>query len=257
LKGPQAQAFIASLPPVTGKSQAGWLTPNRMGAKLSPAKTPGSVYVSGLHRLSALKRVMTNITAVTFYRPAEAEPGAAMVVVEMPHCRITLSLTAEAWHGYSGEGALLTSLAHPDLLEDSELLGKKLSFNAIINVMKMAQTWNMDTTRAEDALALLSVSGKLGYDAHDNAYFHRELPHDPDRILKDNPRLVAAQKLVDAAKKTGDTQWAVTSGKVDYRVLYDPDNGVEKCTCAWYLKHLNKRGPCKHILAVQLKEDDF
>jgi len=257
LKGPHAQAFIATLPPVTGKSQAGWLAPTRMGAKLSPAKTPGAVFVSGLHRLSALKRIMTNITAVTFYRPANAEPGAAMIVVEMQNCRITISLTAEAWHGYSGEGALLTSLAHQDLLEDSEIIGKKLTFNAIIDVLKMAQTWNMDTTRAEDALALLAVSGKLGYDAFDNAYFHRELPDDPDRILKDNPRLVAAQKLVEAVNKTGDLTWTVPSGDVDYRVIYDPDNGVEKCTCAWYLKHLNKRGPCKHILAVQLKEDDF
>jgi len=255
LKGPQAQAFIATLPPVTGKSQAGWLTPNRMGAKLSPSKTPGAVFVSGLHRLSALKRAMTNITAITFFKPTE--PGASMVVVEMPHCRITISLTAEAWHGYSGEGALLTSLAHPDLLDDSELISKKLSFNAIINSMEMAKSWNMDTTRAEDALALLAVSGKLGYDAFDQAYFHRELPDDPDRILKDNPRLVAAQKLVESVSKTGDIQWMVPSGKVDYRVIYDPDNGIEKCTCAWYLKHQNKRGPCKHILAIQIKEEDF
>ena len=257
LKGPQAQAFIASLPPVTGKSQAGWLTPFRMGAKLSPAKTPGAVYVSGLHRLSALKRVLTNITAITFFKPADAEPGAALVVAELPNCRITISLTAEAWHGYSGEGALLTSLAHQDLIEDSEIIGKKLTFNAIIDVMKMAQTWNMNTDRAMDALALLAVSGKLGYDAFDKAYFHRELPDDPDRILKDNPRLVAAQKLVEMATKSGDSTWMVRSGSTDYRVIYDPDNGVEKCTCSWYLKHLNKRGPCKHILAVQLKEDDF
>jgi len=200
---------------------------------------------------------MTNISAVMFYKPADSEPGAAMVVAELPHCRITISLTAEAWHGYSGEGALLTSLAHPDLLEDSKRIGKKLSFNALINVMQMAQVWNINTDRAEDALAVLAVSGKLGYDVFDSAYFHRELPDDPDRILKDNPRLIAAQKLVEGAQKTGDIQWMIPSGKVDYRVIYDPANGIEKCTCAWYLKHLNKRGPCKHILAVQLKEDDF
>ena len=257
LKGPQAQAFIASLPPVTGKSQAGFLTPTRMGAKLSPSQAPGAVFVSGLHRLSALKRVMTNITAVTFYKPADAEPGAAMVVAELPHCRITLSLTAEAWHGYSGEGALLTSLAHPDLLEASEQVGKKLSFNAIINVIEMAKTWNMNTDKAQDALTLLAVSGKLGYDSYDNAYFHRELPDDPDRILKDNPRLIAAQKLVETAIKTGNNKWTVPSSNVEYRVIYDPDNNIEKCTCAWYLKHLNKRGPCKHILAVQLVEGDL
>ncbi|MCL2387827.1 MAG: SWIM zinc finger domain-containing protein [Defluviitaleaceae bacterium] len=259
LKGTQAQAFVASLPPVTGKSQAGWLTASRMGVKILRSAAAGAVYVSGLHRLSALKRVMTNISAITFYKPANSEAGAAMVVAELPCCRITLSLTAEAWQGYSGEGALLTSLAQPDLLEDSERIGKKLSFQSAVDVMRMAELWNIDTSRAEDALSLLAVSGKLGYDSFDNAYFHRELPDDPDRILKDNPRLAAAQKIAEEemVKNTGENQWLVRSGSTDYRVIYNPDQDVEKCTCTWYLKHLNKRGPCKHILAVQLKEGDF
>ncbi|MCL2223744.1 MAG: SWIM zinc finger domain-containing protein [Defluviitaleaceae bacterium] len=258
LKGAQAQAFISSLPSVTGKSQAGWLVPSRLGVKVSRQASKDAVFVSGLHRLSALKRVMTNITAVTFFKPAEA--GAAMVVAELPFCRITLSLTAEAWHGYSGEGALLESLAQAQVLEDSANVGKKLSFQSIIEIQRMAEIWNIDTSRAEAALAVLAVSGKLGYDAFDNAYFHRELPDDPNRILKDNPRLEAARKIAEtenAVKNTGENLWAVRSGDTDYRVHYNPDQDIEKCTCTWYLKHLNSRGPCKHILAVQLKEGDF
>jgi len=260
LKGPQAQAFIASLPAVTGKSQSGFLTPAKMGVKISQMKVPNSVFVSGLHRLGALKRVLTNITAITFYKPNNTEPGACMVVAEMPSCRITLSLTAEPWHGYSGEGALLTSLAHPDVINDSETAHKKLSFQSIVDVMKMAEVWNINTDRAEAALSLLAVSGKLGYDSFDGAYFHRELPDDPNRVLKDNPRLVAAQKILENPeniKQLEDYKWSVISSGTDYRVLYNPDDDIEKCTCTWYLKHLNKRGPCKHILAVQLKEGDF
>ena len=26
----------------------------------------------------------------------------------------------------------------------------------------------------------------------------------------------------------------------------------DRCTCPWYAKHRSERGPCKHILAVQL-----
>ena len=48
-----------------------------------------------------------------------------------------------------------------------------------------------------DAMELLAVSGKLGFDVRDRAFFHRELPDDPDRVLKDNPRLVGAKKLVE------------------------------------------------------------
>ena len=53
-----------------------------------------------------------------------------------------------------------------------------------------------------------------------------------------------------------DNIWHVKSKDTSYRVIYPIDGRVEnaKCTCAWYLKHQNSRGPCKHILAVKLKK---
>jgi uncharacterized Zn finger protein len=37
---------------------------------------------------------------------------------------------------------------------------------------------------------------------------------------------------------------------VEHRVrLMD---GESKCTCPWYAKHHGERGPCKHVLALQL-----
>jgi len=257
LKGAQAQVFVASLPPATGKNQSGWVTPTPAGAKLAPRRAPDAAYVSGLHRLSALKRVMTNIRGMTFYMPANGEPGPSMIEVELQDCRLTLSLTAEAWQGYSGEGALLASLAREDVLEDAESISSTLEFDAAIDERRLAQSWKLSEGRVREALALLAVSGKLGFDAHDQAYFHRELPDDPDRVLKDNPRLVAARKLLDAVENTGWNQWLVRSSGTDYRVSYDPEKGAQeaKCTCTWYLNHQNRRGPCKHILAVQLATD--
>ena len=246
LKSAQAQAFIMSLPQATSKSQAGWLTPNRTGAKLMPRASATAVYISGLHRLSALKRVMTNVQEITFYMLDSREPGSCMVDVAMPGARITISLTAEAWQGYSGEGALLTALAQPDVLEDVEYVHSMLGFEAALNEAEIARAWNMNDDRLHTALAHLAVSGKLGYDAFDNAYFHRELPDEPDRILKDNPRLVAARKLTDSVTLSAENAWLVRSGSTDYHVQGD------RCTCTWYLKHKNSRGPCKHILAVQL-----
>lgn len=256
VKGPQAQALVTSLPAATGKNQSGWLTPSRMVVKLQPRRTPGAAYVSGLHRLSALGRVMTNITAITLYMPPDSEPGPCMVEAELPGARLTLSLTAEAWQGYSGEGALLESLAQPKVLEDMESIHSSLGFDAAIAVPQLARAQKMSVAQTKAALALLAVSGKLGYDAHEAAYFHRELPDDPDRVLKDNPRLAAAKKLLDAVNPMAPNSWTVRSGDTDYRVSYDPAEGLQvaKCTCTWYLKHQNSRGPCKHILAVQLKE---
>ena len=37
---------------------------------------------------------------------------------------------------------------------------------------------------------------------------------------------------------------------VEHRVRLMPDG--DKCTCPWYSKHQNERGPCKHILAAHL-----
>lgn len=253
LKGAKAQAFVASLPSVTGKNQAGWLYPSGSGAKLSPRRTHGAVYVSGLNRLSALKRIMTNISSITFYGPQDLDAGPFMAEVELPCARLTLSLTAKAWQGYSGEGMLLSSLAQQEVLEDAESISSVLGFDSIIDEMQMARRWNRNESQVQAALALLAVSGKLGFDAHDHAYYHRELPDDPNRVLKDNPRLAAAHKLVDRVTKIGENQWLVHSNEADYRVIFFSPQEA-KCTCTWYLNHQNKRGPCKHILAVQLKE---
>ncbi|MDR2771064.1 MAG: SWIM zinc finger domain-containing protein [Clostridiales Family XIII bacterium] len=255
LKGAQAQAFVASLPPATGKNGAAWLTPSRTGVKLAPRRSPGAVYASGLHRLSALKRVLTNISDMIFYMPADGEAGAFMADAALPGARLTFSLTAEAWHGYSGEGALLTSLARDTVFEDAAFIGAALEFESAFDETRFAGR-RMDEERVRDALAVLAVSGKLGFDARTSAYFHRELPDDPDRVLKDNPRLIAARKLADAVKNLGENRWLVPSNGTDYLVGLGPDGDAQemRCTCTWYLNHQNKRGPCKHILAVQLRE---
>ncbi len=254
----QSQMFITTLPPVTGKSQSGWLTLSKTGVKLLPRKTKECVYISGLHRLSALKRVMTNIESTTFYMLENEEQGHFMLEVELKGARLTLSLTSEPWQGYSGEGSLLTSLANDELLSDVEAIDEILSFNSVIKELEIAEKFDLSQKRIKSALAYLAVSGKLGYDVHDNAYFHRELPSDPNRILKDNPRLVGARKLLDNIKKINENQWLVKSNSIEYRVIFSKDDGeLPKCTCTWYLNHKNNRGPCKHILAVQLKEGKY
>ena len=252
-----AQGFVASLPPATGKSRSGWLIPTATGIKMMPRSTSGAIYVSGLHRLSALKRIMTNIEGMTFYAPIEAEPGVFMLMVALPSMRLTISLTAEAWRGYSGEGSLLESLAQADILEAAETIISTLEFDAVISETQIAKKWQMSKKQVQGALSILALSGKLGFDAHDNAYFHRELPHDPTRVSKDNPRLMAARKLVNEARRTDENKWSVPSKDIEYLVTFDKTQGAHraKCTCTWYLNHQNERGPCKHILAVQLKEE--
>ena len=256
IEGMQAKSFIAMLPAATGKERSGWLTPAKTGVMLKPKEEKNSVYISGLHRLSALKRVMSNVNAVYFYAPNDGEPGQMMIEVCMTGANITLSLTAKSYEGYSGEGALLDSLSTPKILECADKIDNILNFESRLDIDKISKTIGIVKNDMNDAMELLAVSGKLGFDVREKSFFHRELPDDPDRVLKDNPRLVGAKKLVEDTEYIDDNIWHVKSGDTTYRVIYPTDENLEnaKCTCTWYLKHQNSRGPCKHILAVKLKK---
>ena len=256
IEGMQAKSFIAMLPAATGKEKSGWLTPTKTGVMLKPKEEKNSVYISGLHRLSALKRIMSNVNAVYFYAPNDGEPGQMMIEVCMTGANITLSLTAKSYEGYSGEGALLDSLSTPKILECADKIDDILNFESRLDIDKISKSIGIVKNDMNDAMELLAVSGKLGFDVRDRAFFHRELPDDPDRVLKDNPRLVGAKKLVEDTEYIDDNIWHVKSGDTTYRVIYPTDENLEnaKCTCTWYLKHQNDRGPCKHILAVKLKK---
>ena len=256
IEGMQAKSFIAMLPAATGKERSGWLTPTKTGVMLKPKEEKNSVYISGLHRLSALKRIMSNVNAVYFYAPNDGESGQMMIEVCMTGANITLSLTAKSYEGYSGEGALLDSLSTPKILECADKIDNILNFESRLDIDKISKSIGIVKNDMNDAMELLAVSGKLGFDVRDRAFFHRELPDDPDRVLKDNPRLVGAKKLVEDTEYIDDNIWHVKSGDTTYRVIYPTDENLEnaKCTCTWYLKHQNSRGPCKHILAVKLKK---
>ena len=256
IEGMQAKSFIAMLPAATGKERSGWLTPTKTGVMLKSREEKNSVYISGLHRLSALKRIMSNVNAVYFYAPNDGEPGQMMIEVCMTGASITLSLTAKSYEGYSGEGALLDSLSIPKILECADRIDNILNFESRLDIDEISKSIGIVKNDMYDAMELLAVSGKLGFDVRERAFFHRELPDDPDRVLKDNPRLVGAKKLLEDTEYIEDNIWHVKSGDTTYRVIYPTDENLEnaKCTCTWYLKHQNSRGPCKHILAVKLKK---
>ena len=255
LNAAQARAFVASLPAATGKSDTGWLTVTPSGVKLAARRGPGAVFIPGLHRLSAIKRLLTNLDGLTFYQGVDDDFNSRPVMVEaaLLGARLTLGLTAETWRGFSGEGALLESLATPTVTADADTVRSLLVFEPIIDVARVARQAEISDARVQAALAVLAVSGRVGWDAHEGAYFHRELPEDPDRIDKDNPRLVAARGLTAVVVTVAENAWDVPSGKQVYRVTQDPATGEARCTCAWYLRHGTSRGPCKHILATQLE----
>ncbi|MFD6175424.1 MULTISPECIES: SWIM zinc finger family protein [unclassified Isoptericola] len=254
LDGAAARSFVASLPAATSTARSGWLTAAPSGARLAPRRSAGSVHVSGLHRLAALKRLLVHVRGVTVYGPADGGAGPALVEVALPGARVSVGLTAEPWRGHSGEGSLLDGLAAPEASGDADLVAALLAFEPVVDVARLARDAALDDARVRAALAVLAAQGRVGWDAHDAAWFHRELPDDPGRPERDNPRLRAARALAASggARPDGDGFLVRGSGG-DHRVRLAPGgHGPDTCTCTWYLRHGGDRGPCQHVLAARL-----
>jgi hypothetical protein len=102
--------------------------------------------------------------------------------------------------------------------------------------------------------------GLLGFDLAENHYFYRRLPFKMERIVKLNPRLKNARALLEAADDVqlvgigagGRTEARVRGTGVWHTVVV---GGAEppRCTCPWFTGNQGQRGPCKHILAAQMR----
>ncbi|NGN69961.1 SWIM zinc finger family protein [Streptomyces sp. A7024] len=258
LDAAQAVRFLRSLPAggtAKAGAPAGWRIP-APGGVLRPTSraVPGAVCLAGPERLGALRRVLRHITGLRVYGPpvrAGSEPVASAWEVGLPGMRLTLTLSPGVSRGFSGEGAVLQSLASDTAAEDAELLSVLLAWEARVEIAELGAQAGLDTARVRDALTRLGTAGRIGYDVAEAAYYHRELPYDADRAEAHNPRLRDARALVGAGavELDGDTG-VVRSGEQVYRV-HERD-GVLGCTCPWWAKYRGGRGPCKHALAVRL-----
>jgi hypothetical protein len=163
--------------------------------------------------------------------------------------RLVLTLSPEPRRGFSGEGAALHALADDDTAA-ADLVGALLSFEPTVDVDLLAERAGLPADRVRAALAQLGTAGRAGFDVTEAAYFHRELPYDPDRVERMNPRLRNARALVEAGAVRLDGDVAmVRVDDHDQRVRFSPA-GATSCTCPWWAKYRGSRGPCKHVLAA-------
>jgi hypothetical protein len=252
MSGVEARAFFSRLPRVAAPGPELHALPLRGGWRTTTRPVAGSVPVFGVARLRGSDRVLRHTERVTVHRH---EHGSTAWVFEVPGGTLTLALSPGLYRGFSAEGTLLTLLTHPEAEEVGRRVLHELGWSSVVDPAALAARTGTEPADLTAGLAWLAASGRLGYDLIERAWFHRELPVDSEQVLRRNPRLVSAQKLVDTggvAAGATTLQWRVRG---THGATYDVTAvGDElRCGCPWEREHHGTRGPCKHVLAVLLE----
>jgi hypothetical protein len=248
----EGRALLNRLP--AGDRSVMWAIAAGRSLRITSRPTPGAVCLPGAGRLGALKPFLRHATALRVYGPPvgpTSGPVASTWELSTPAMRLSLTLSPEPYRGFSGEGAVLESLATDEAADDADLISALLSWDPTIDVDALAAAAGIGTRRVRDALAQLGTAGRVGYDVAEGGYFHRTLPYAADVVATMNPRLAGARALAAAGAVTvTDDIAAVRSGEQIYHVRHV--DGAFSCTCPWWAKHHGERGPCKHALAVRM-----
>ncbi|WP_055497267.1 SWIM zinc finger family protein [Streptomyces albus] len=258
LSAAEAVRFLRTLPrpgASRGASRgARWVVPAGRSLRATTRPAPGAVCLPGPERLAALTRVLRHAEGLRVYGPAVtpgSAPAASAWELRLPGMRLTLTLSPDVSRGFSGEGGVLDALASQESAEDAESVSALLAWDPAVDIADLAAQSGLGPQRVRAALTRLGTAGRIGYDTAEAAYFHRELPYDTGRAERHNPRLRAAQALVEAGAVCLDGEPAtVTVDDHHHRVRTDGQRMA--CTCRWWAEHRGSRGPCKHALAVRL-----
>ena len=246
LRSPAIGQMLAELPPGPGPGPTLYLRPTPRGLRPSPIDGPGTVRLAGTTRLGAASRIVRFASRLDVFTGPH---GSSAWTFSVPGGRVMLFLTSSPWRGFSGEGALLGLLTSGRSQELGQRILEQLAWEPFIDTDALVAATGSEPGAIETGLAWLAASGRIGFDLAERSWFHRELPLDTEEaLLRRNPRLRGARRLVEADAVSGDTPtWQVRGDQATYEVILADRH---HCTCPWEQEHAGTRGPCKHILAV-------
>ena len=256
IAGAEAQRFFRALPRTAPKHVC-WVMPAGRGLRLGQTAVKGGVCVGGVARLRVLEDLSRHSRVLRIYAEPGTQTSAWELVLDEGHFHLVLS--PEVWRGFSGEGQALADLAGSEWKQVLPRVRASLKWEATIDADALAKRLALGKPAMTAALSALGARGLVGYDLARQAYFHRELPFDLSRLEMLQPRLREARKLAATGKvrvlrQTGDQVEALVPGSgVEHRVRVTASGS--KCTCPWFAKHQGLRGPCKHVLAVQILQE--
>jgi SWIM zinc finger len=250
----QALQLFQSLP--TGKPKADYYLIMRGNKPVfSAVKSANAICIGGVHRLRLLEPLLALADELKVFPHPDMQSTTWQL--NFGKIRFSLSLSRDAWRGFSGEGAALESLIEDIPDEWIDAVDKYSYANQEFNPALLAVNEGIDLVKVDNLTGRLSAMGLLGFDADENHFFYRRLPFKLSRILSLNPRLKDAEKLlaenkVEIISQTDSRVEARVAGSgVNHTVILEGEK--ERCTCTWFSRHQGERGLCKHVLAVKKK----
>lgn len=257
----EARQFLRGLPvqQTWSKGTVSYIVPAGKGIRLSQRSAPGAVAIGAPGRLKVLEELIRHAKAIRIY---SGDDGVTGWEITLPHANFHLVLSPEAARGFSGEGQALKSLVtSADANQSLNKLRAELQWQSKIVPGALSARVGMDAKEVDGLLSVLGTRGLVGYDLAEGAYFHRELPFNLELVEELQPRLQRARELVShkrvritSKSAAGEVEAYVKGTETEHHVKLD-ENGA-RCTCPWYSKYPGERGPCAHILAVEIMVQD-
>lgn len=249
-----ARRFLQSLPKSGRGGDSTWVVASGPMLRAVARPTPEAVCLAGPHRLREMEPLLRFATSLRAYGPAySGRPVASTWELLLNGGRLTLTLSPQVDRGFSGEGGVLDALASGDGKDDAARVIDALAWLPGSQLDTLAFALGIDEPAALRALATLGTSGRVGYDLAERAWFHRELPFEPDRVEQANPRLVAARELLAAGAVDDRGEIVIVRSGDHAQQVRRTAEGLS-CTCQWWTAYAGTRGPCKHVLAVTLAQ---
>ena len=245
--------FLRSLPRSAENRSLFWVVASGKGLRLSQTNVGCGVPIRGLERLRLLQDLAPVVESLCIYAHPTGE--ASEWQLQCGPLSFNLAITAEASRGFSGEGQVLTDLAG-ESGSNTARVRAALKWQSVIDLDEIAAQAQVTGQEARRLLGILGSRGLVGYDRHIGAYFHRELPFDISRVEEMHPRLKNARKIIESGgvrvlRQSDNLMEAEVAGSdVQHRVRITEDDA--RCTCQWHAKYQSSRGPCKHIIALQM-----
>lgn len=250
----EALRFVRSLPQASRPKMPSYATSVGRSLRLSQRPQKGAVPILGTHRVKVIEPLLVRARSLRVW--ADESSGASAWDVRYPHGSFFLMISPDVYRGFSGEGQVLTELAHTLPEDVIAAVRANLKWQSELDPDDLAMLLGLDAGTVRRALAVLGSRGLAGFDANAQRYFHRELPFDLARVEEMQPRLSAARQLIEDGKvrpiAVGGSalSFEVQGTGTAHRVRLSEEQ--DACTCPWFSKHQGQRGPCKHILAASM-----